>query len=154
MRALIGRVAQVVVAVVPLIGGCAIAPAQAPGESHGRCLVGVGALADTLYAEQQLTDAAPPTPRPSHLAPYPPSADGEDRLWFRDQVYIASGMPVRFSGAGSSDYRIVRIGTAASVPLFALDRDAGRAPGVYSRVWAPITEDCVFLPFNHASEIR
>lgn len=132
-----------------VLAGCGIAPGHLAPRPAGACHTPAGRLADTLYVEGELSDASPPRPRPPHLAPYPPAADGDFRIRFRDAHYYAWGMPVRVSAQPSNDDRLVRIGQAESIPVYTLEEEAAR----HRFVWAPITEDCVFLPFKHESEM-
>jgi hypothetical protein len=135
------------------LASCAVTSAQVPEENVSECRTSSGALANTLYVSEQLADAAPPVPQLPHLAPYPPAAGGEHRIHFRGSTYIASGMPVRATNSVASDYKIVKLGSAGSVPVFARG-DTTRSEHTVPRIWAPITDSCIFLPFNHESEIR
>ena len=131
-----------------VLAGCGVAAGHARPPGAGACHTPAGRLADTLYVEGELSDAAPPRPRPPHLAPYPPAADGDFRIRFRDAHYYAWGMPVRVT-AQPTDYRLVRIGQAGIIPVYTLEEEAAR----HLFLWAPITEDCVFLRFKHESEM-
>jgi hypothetical protein len=138
---------------LPFAASCAVPQSPVPQPHSSTCFGLSGELSDTLYAQQQLSDASPPVPRPAHLAPYPPSGDGEYRIWFRGETYLASGMPIYVTSTADNESKLVRIGSADQVPVFARDGSSSQV-GRVSRLWAPITDTCVFLPFNHESEIR
>lgn len=135
------------------LAGCTAALAQMPQTASRSCFADAGLLADTLFVERQVADASPPVPRPPHLAPYPPAAEGEYRLRFRGQVYIAWGMPVRVTSEAATEYRLVRLGASEQVPVYVLAAHSGEGGGIDPRIWAPITDTCVFLPFKHESEV-
>ncbi len=138
---------------VPMLVSCAVTSTPVPEGHRPECLTSSGVLADTLYVSEVLADATPPVPRLPHLAPYPPAASGEHRIHFRGSAYIASGMPVHVTSSAASDYKIARLGSADSVPVFTRDETL-QSDSTFRRIWAPITDTCIFLPFNHESEIR
>ncbi len=139
---------------LPLTISCAPAVPRPLQEVGYQCSTASGELSDTLYAEQRVTEVSPPAPRPRHLAPYPPAGDGEYRIWFGGETYIAAGMPLRVTVSPVGDYKMVRIGSAGSIPVFAREEQRPDGERYRPRVWAPITDTCIFLPFNHESEIR
>jgi hypothetical protein len=114
------------------------------------CHTATGVLNDTLYLMRQISNPEPPVPRLPHLAPYPPAAEGEYRIQFRGAMYIAAGMAAQVAASPSNEYRMVRIGSADLVPVYI--RDEGNADSFPTRVWAPITDACIFLPFRRESE--
>jgi hypothetical protein len=139
-----------------LAAACATAPRPAGAQpARAACLSPSGALADTLYVAERLHDAEPPVPLRPDLAPYPPDADGEYRVWFRGQRYIASGMPVRVSttddGGGAM---LVRVGDAGAIPVFRRADDPRRGKRLPQLILAPITYDCVFLPYDLPESFR
>jgi hypothetical protein len=133
-----------------LIGGCATVPPI--DQQHRSCYREGGLFEDTLYLGAQLTTAHPPVPRPHHLAPYPPAAAGEFTIEYDGETYFASGPPVRVLPDSSNSLRFVRTGVTGEIPLYILELDL--LEGLRHTLWAPITEDCVFLPFKHESEMR
>lgn len=127
-----------------LAAACATVPETAAG---GGCSSATGRLADTLYVVETLSDASPPVPLRADLAPYPPDGDGEYRVWFGDQHYIASGMPIRVSTGPTTRSMLVRVGAAGAIPVYQHADDAVQGAGA-KRILAPITYDCVFLPYG------
>jgi hypothetical protein len=135
-----------------LLCGCAgLVQGQSSTET---CYSLTGELSDTLYVRERLSDASPPVPRLAHLGPYPPSADGEYRVRFRDENYLAWGMPARVTTASTSEYALIRAGSADRIPIFVRANGFSSGEPVPPMIWAPITEDCVFLPYRRDSEIR
>jgi len=134
------------------IGGCAFAPLRSLEDQQQPCYFQGGELPKVVYIDtrDRIADLVAPAPRPNHLAPYPPSSEGEYRIRFRDADYLAAGMPVRVTLLPTS-YRLIEIGRAGEIPIYVSTEYEGR--NYFPRVWAPITETCVFLPFNHESEV-
>jgi hypothetical protein len=144
------RVAVRMVIATAAFASCGGAPGRISPAHGSACHTRAGRLADTLYVKEELSDATPPRPRRPHLAPYPPSADGEFTIRFRGATYYAWGMPVRVAAQPGDDHKLIRIGQADSIPLFTLHVDAAH----HLLIWAPITETCVLLPFKHESEMH
>lgn len=133
-----------------LIAGCATL--QPSDQQSHSCHHEPGLLRDTVYIAAQLDNVDPPTPRPPHLAPYPPAVAGEFKIQVGDASYFAWGMPVRVVREGSDQDRLVRFGNAGAIPLYILAPDF--IEGHRHTLWAPVTETCVLLPFRHESEMR
>jgi hypothetical protein len=131
-----------------VLGSAAAASAQESAAPD--CRRADGSLADTLYVGGEVQSPDPPRPRAAHLGPYPPATEEDFRLHFRDAPYLPYGMPRRMSVTNAGD-PIVRVGNADSVPVFASAREPGEPEHV--RVWAPITDECVFLPYVRRSEL-
>lgn len=130
---------------------CALARTPIVEEDRGQCYTESGSFADTLYVGMDVHEVQVPEPQLRHLAPYPPAAEGENRIRYRGAVYYSWGMAVRVSAEPVSEYLLVRIGEAEQIPLFIRPDDVRL--GLPVRVWAPITETCVFLPYKHESEM-
>lgn len=133
-----------------LLAGCGFASGQVSSPRADGCYTPAGGLADTLYLQEDAPDVNPPRPRQRHLAPYPPAADGDLKVRFRGADYYATGMPVRVAAQPVGEDKLVRIGQADSIPIFALEEDALQ----HGFVLAPITDNCVFLPYRHESEMH
>lgn len=133
-----------------ILTSCNIGSGQSRPTRGGACHTMTGRLADTLYLKEEVADATPPRPRPPHLAPYPPAADGDFTVQFRGAKYYATGRPARVDARSQGEDKLIRIGKADSVPIYTLEVDLAQHPFI----WAPITEACVFLPFRHQEEMH
>ena len=133
-----------------VFAACAVSPAQEVRRHDNPCHTPAGELPDTLYLGERLADVVPPTPRPPHLAPYPPAAEGEFRLRFDGAWYYPSGAAARVSVRETS-FRIVRTGFSDQIPVYRRDDPTSPPRRTF---WAPITDTCVFLPFTLESEMR
>jgi hypothetical protein len=133
------------------VGACTSGVPAADAFDPGTCRIGTAQVPDTLFVIEETFEFPLPRDRSRNLAPYPPAAGGENRIRFQGELYYAWGMPAGVGYAGSPDRMLIRIGTAGEVPIFAsADRTGTEIPPV---IHAPITEDCVFLPFKHVSEM-
>jgi hypothetical protein len=63
-------------------------------------------------------------------------------------------LPVRVDATPSQRAKLVAFSTAGPIPIYVLQEDASKGAGDQSRIWAPITDTCVFLLFSLPSEIR
>ena len=136
--------------VMLLVARCGTVPLGA--QQRPSCYDEGGLLKDTLYLGARLTTVSPPAPRLQQLAPYPPAAAGESTITFGGETYYANGLPVRVLPENPEPTKLVRIGAAGAIPLYLLEVDMIK--GHRHTLWAPITEDCIFLPFTHESEMR
>lgn len=133
-----------------LISGCASVPSS--GQQIRSCYSETALLRDTLFIGERLGVVDAVMPRPTHLAPYPPAAAGESTIQVGNDRYFAWGAPVRVYPEGDDSHKLIRAGNAGAIPLYIIQQDL--AEGNHHTLWAPITEDCVFLPFKHESEMH
>lgn len=140
------------VAALPVVLACSVVQPQAPRREIHDCYSQSGDLADTLVFVEEVPDIRPPTPRLRHLAPYPPASGGEHTIAYRNSVYYASGPLLRLTYRSGGQFRFVKIDAAGPIPLYVSEADAVAAS--FGTVVAPVTGDCVFLPFRHESEMR
>jgi hypothetical protein len=64
---------------------------------------------------------------------------------FRESTYIASGPPARMRLSGPQGAMIVRNGNAGQVPIYTRSKES--QVQVPDLLWAPITDQCIFLSF-------
>lgn len=135
-----------------IVLACSTVPPQLSGGEFRDCHSRSGGFPDTLSFVEEVSDAHPPVPRPPHLAPYPPASEGEHTISYNNSLYYASGPLLRLSSEAGSQYKFIKIGRAELVPLYVPEEDVAHSS--YGTVIAPITDDCVFLPFRHRSEMH
>jgi hypothetical protein len=71
---------------------------------------------------------------------------------YENQTYYASGPLLRLTSQAAGQFKFVKIDAVGRIPLYVSEPDAGAT--TFGTLIAPVTEDCVFLPFRHESEMR
>lgn len=135
-----------------LLGACTgNAPVRGVGATPThQCKDLSGRLRDTLFLNSRAGSFTVPSMRLPHLAVFP-SAAAESTIRFQNGLYFPFGQAIEVRSSPSTDL-LIRVGLADQVPIFVLREDMHLRP--FARIWAPVTDDCIFLPFKHQSEMR